>query len=265
MKTAFHSHWRASLQEFLDFKRLGYLYQTQEAVLRSFDHFAGQHPRMPLPDLVRQWLARIPDRQPATVERELLVVRQFCLFRRRFDSRSFVPDRIRLAPSALPRFRPYPLSTAQIKMLLQGTSRSLRRSPVFRARIRTLLLVLYCTGLRIGEAVHLHLADVDLKRAYFRVGPSKGRIRLVPFGRDLAAELNRWLALRRRFCSHASDNSFRTRGRKTRPPSQRCEAPDRTLSTLRAEAKTGPPRTADPRRTPCVLCPSIAALVSRWS
>ena len=83
-------------------------------------------------------------------------------------------------------------------MLLQGTSRSLRRSPVFRARIRTLLLVLYCTGLRIGEAVHLHLADVDLKRAYFRVGPSKGRIRMVPFGRDLAAELSRWLGLRRR-------------------------------------------------------------------
>ncbi len=199
MKTAFHSHWRASLQEFLNFKRIGYAYQTQEAALRSFDHFASQHPRMPLPELVRQWLARIPGRQPATVRRDLLIVRQFCLFRRRVDPRSFVPDRIRLAPSALPRFRPYPLSTAQVKMLLRETSHTLRRSPIFRARIRTLLLVLYCTGLRIGEAVHLRLADVDLKRAYFRVGPSKGRIRLVPFRRDLSAELSRWLCLRRRY------------------------------------------------------------------
>ncbi len=198
MKTAFHSHWRVPLQEFLDFKRIGYAYQTPEAVLRSFDHFAGQHSRLPLPELIQQWLARIPGRRPATVGHELQVVRNFCLFRRRFDPRSFVPDRIRLAPSAQPRFRPYPLSTAQIKMLLRGTSHSLRRSPVFRARIHALLLVLYCTGLRIGEAVHLHLADVDLKRAYFRVGPSKGRIRLVPFGRDLSAELSRWLNLRRR-------------------------------------------------------------------
>jgi integrase len=63
--------------------------------------------------------------------------------------------------------------------------------------MRALFLVLYCTGLRLGEALRLHVADLDLKQAYFRIGPSKGRTRLVPFGRDLADELTHWLKLRR--------------------------------------------------------------------
>jgi integrase len=80
-------------------------------------------------------------------------------------------------------------------MLLRAENK--RQTPLLRARIRALLLVLYCTGLRIGEAVRLRLADVDLRRAYFRAGPTKGRVRLVPFGRDLARELEHWLDLRR--------------------------------------------------------------------
>ncbi len=59
--------------------------------------------------------------------------------------------------------------------------------------MRALFLVLYCTGLRIGEALRLRLVNVDLGRACFRIGPSKGRVRLVPFGRDLALELKHWL------------------------------------------------------------------------
>jgi integrase/recombinase XerD len=88
------------------------------------------------------------------------------------------------------------LTVAQIEELLRATVRL--DTPMSRARFRIMLLVLYCTGLRIGEAVRLRLSDIDLKRAHFRVGPSKGRIRLVPFGRDLSGEIERWLGQRRR-------------------------------------------------------------------
>jgi hypothetical protein len=64
--------------------------------------------------------------------------------------------------------------------------------------MRTLFLVLYCTGLRLGEAPHLRVVDLDLQQACFRIRPSKGRVRLVPFGRDLAYELNKWLDVRRK-------------------------------------------------------------------
>jgi integrase len=60
-----------------------------------------------------------------------------------------------------------------------------------------LLLVLYCTGLRFGEAARLRLGDLHLARRVLWVRESKGRSRLVPFGADLAEEFRRYLRYRR--------------------------------------------------------------------
>ena len=196
MNTTFKSRWRVSLLEFLDFKRIGYAYEREEWVLRSFDRFATQHPRQSMRQVIQLWLARIPNRQAIRRSHDFTVIRQWGLFRRRIDQQSFIPDDVPLAPSARTRFQPCLLSISQVKELLRCKSK--RHGPLTRARLRTWLLVLYCTGLRVGEAIKLHLVDVDLKQGCFRVGPSKGRVRWVPFGRDLVRELKHWLDLRRR-------------------------------------------------------------------
>ena len=67
--------------------------------------------------------------------------------------------------------------------------------------MRTLLLILYCTGLRFGEAVRLRLSDVNLERRTFFIRESKGRSRIVAFGDDLADEIKRWLVERDRIVS----------------------------------------------------------------
>ncbi|MBB5421760.1 integrase [Paraburkholderia atlantica] len=58
------------------------------------------------------------------------------------------------------------------------------------------MLILYCTGLRLGEAVRLRMDDVDLKRGTFLITHSKGRSRIVPFRPDLARELRQYLHVR---------------------------------------------------------------------
>jgi integrase len=63
--------------------------------------------------------------------------------------------------------------------------------------LRTLTLVLYCTGLRLGEAVRLRMADVDLDRSTLMIQTSKRRSRIVPIRADLAAELRRYIRDRR--------------------------------------------------------------------
>jgi integrase len=57
----------------------------------------------------------------------------------------------------------------------------------------------------VGESLGLQRRDVDLQQACFRVGPSKGRMRWVPFHRDLARELRHWLA---RDCSESGADAF---------------------------------------------------------
>ena len=59
--------------------------------------------------------------------------------------------------------------------------------------VRTLLLLLYATGLRIGEALALTNADVDLAEAILTVRETKFyKSRLVPIGTDLADVLTRY-------------------------------------------------------------------------
>jgi site-specific recombinase XerD len=62
--------------------------------------------------------------------------------------------------------------------------------------LRALTLVLYCTGMRLGEATRLRLDDVDLHRAILTVQHSKGRSRILAIREDLVAELQQYLRRR---------------------------------------------------------------------
>ncbi len=56
----------------------------------------------------------------------------------------------------------------------------------------TALILLYLTGLRAGEAVHLTVGDVDLARGVLHIRHAKfGKARLVPLAADLTARLAR--------------------------------------------------------------------------
>jgi integrase/recombinase XerD len=96
-------------------------------------------------------------------------------------------------------FVPYIYSREEMKRLLAATA-DRERCNLSSLTCRTLLLLLYGTGLRIGEAVGLNLADVDLDSGILCIRESKFyRTRLVPTGPDLtsvlvqyAVERNKW-------------------------------------------------------------------------
>ena len=196
MTASFKSRWGQELREFLKFRQTNFTSSWPEAKLRSFDQFAAEHPRLSLRDVIGAWLTRDRKRHALTAGNDLIAIRQFCLYRRRFDPGGFVPEQLGPVAAKKGRFQAHLLTTKQVSLLLK-TIEKLRGPRLRLARMRALFLVLYCTGLRIGEALRLSLVHVDLRQACFRIGPSKGRVRLVPFGRDLARELEHWLDLRR--------------------------------------------------------------------
>ena len=204
MKHCFVSVFAPNLESFLAFKRgLGYGYRREEFLLRAFDRFVRARTRrrrsVAMDDLLHEWLARNRARKPISVAWECSVLRQFCMHRRRQTPGAFVPSR-KWAPQSTASgiFLPYVLTEANVKTLLRLT-RSLDR-PTFRARLyRTLLLVLYCTGVRFGEGLRLRLCDVDLKDALLFIAESKGRARWVPFHPSLLREIQLYLAERQRY------------------------------------------------------------------
>lgn len=183
-------------EAFLKHKRaFGYRYHRNAFTLRSFVRYAaaqiGGRGRVDLERTLRAWLARSPGRKPLSIRSELSMLRQLFLFRRRSDPDSFVPDRTWAPQPAISNFLPHFLPYDQVCRLIRLTRTA--RTPFRAITLRTLLIVLYCTGLRPGEALRLELADVDLQAHCFRIRESKGKTRLVPFGDDLAGILRAYL------------------------------------------------------------------------
>jgi integrase len=203
---------RADITAFLVFKRaLGSPYQRGEKLLRAFERFVAEHAHRPgnhsLEHLVRAWLGRNASRKPVSIANECGVIRQFCLFRRRRDRTEFVPSRSWTPQSTESEFLPYVLSETDVKTLLRLAA-DLNRPP-FRAQLfRMLLLLLYCTGIRFGEALHLRMRDVDVDNAVLFITTSKGRARWVPFHRSLAREIELYLLGRRRFARALPNDRF---------------------------------------------------------
>lgn len=201
MKKNFTSALKSELKAFLNYKRsLGFRYERPEGTLKHFDRHVLERCRSErrtpdLRSLVQTWLAKGHGRKAITVASDLGVIRQFCLYRRRSDPGGFVPDREWFPRCVESQFIPHILSEAQVRRILQQVSRS-RGSQRQRLGNRLLWLVLYCTGLRFGEAARLQVGDLDLRRRLLWVRESKGRTRLVPFGSDLAKEFRAYLRCR---------------------------------------------------------------------
>lgn len=101
-------------------------------------------------------------------------------------------------PKEPPRFIPYIYSHEELSRLLRATDAYQRhRSNMEPVTMRTIVLLLYGTGLRIREAVTLNIVDLDLENALLTVRQSKFfKTRLVPFSRRLGLTLAQYLARR---------------------------------------------------------------------
>ncbi|TJW90562.1 MAG: integrase [Mesorhizobium sp.] len=107
---------------------------------------------------------------------------------RGYADRSPLPT---VLPNLPPAQTPYVYSTDELRRLLEATA-TLRTgySQHVPAMYRTMILLLYGTGIRIGEALRLTFQDVDLVERIITIRFTKFyKTRLVPIGPKLSGEL----------------------------------------------------------------------------
>jgi len=212
MNNIFSGPIAADLHGFLQFKRdLGYGYRRAEFTLREFDRFlieyAARNHHWQLDQAAIRWLASKPGRKAVSVSDDAGVLRQFFRYLRRCSAFGTVVEPIWPHLPTESQFVLYFLSKQDILNLLTLCA-DLKR-PNFRAVLyRTLILVLYCTGIRFGEALRLRLRDVDTRSAILFIDTFKGRIRWVPFHRSLSRELDGYLVSRVQYASSDPDTRF---------------------------------------------------------
>lgn len=107
-------------------------------------------------------------------------------------------------PQTLPRpekvFTPYIYSTDELRRLLEAAeSFGAPNAKLQSTTLHTIILLLYGTGLRIGEVISLNIQDVDLHDRLLVIRESKFyKTRLVPISEQLANVLKNYLDGRNR-------------------------------------------------------------------
>lgn len=229
-------------------RALGQRLRAEEAIIRAFCNAVEDSPIATIE--AHEILAFLNGRGPVTESwarkyRALSGLYRFALARGMVD-RSPLPRTI--PKPTVPPFVPYIYSRGELRDLLASVQVACAgRVPIEEEVFKTLLLLLYGAGLRIGEALALTLGDVDLREACLRVREAKFfKSRLVPLGSDLAGVLSKYVLLRRQEGDGSTKEAPLLCFRDGSPLSQ--SAARNAFRRLRAH--TGLRREGGPRRQP---------------
>ena len=140
-------------------------------------------------DLLAYAAARHAGTRATTANRRLTVFKRY--FRWALRERLVAADpTLRLQSARQPLRVPKTLSEAQVEALLAAPDAA---TPL-GLRDRTMLELMYASGLRVSELVELKTVHVGLSEGVLRVTGKGSKERLVPFGEEAHAWLRRWLA-----------------------------------------------------------------------
>ena len=145
-------------------------------------------------DIIREWVEKLVDegKEATTVNTDLAAVRSFYRFAlaRKLVGRD--PARYITGPKkkkSLPQF----VKESEMDSLLDEVSWG---SNIKDVRARTIILLLYETGLRRSELVGLDNKDVDFGTRQLRVTGKRRKQRVVPFGEELEEALRHYVEVR---------------------------------------------------------------------
>ncbi len=179
---------------------LGFMFRTQHGLLRSFVNFAEAYGDAFIDvDRVLEWARQAPS--SAQRRNRLVTVRRFALALHAEDSRHEVPPADALGRETFRRRMPYIYSPNEISRLMAAAAMlpAAWDRPLTYA---TLFGLLAATGMRISEALALHLDDITtdglvIRRTKFQ------KSRLLPLHDTTRSALDQYLLVRRRMAASA--------------------------------------------------------------
>jgi integrase/recombinase XerD len=190
---------------------------------------------------------------PAHWHRRLGIVRGFARYLRALDPATEIPPED-LMPFHYRRVAPHLYSPEEITALIQAAT--LFTHPLKALTYATLIGLLACTGMRVGEACALDRGDIDAHEGVARIRAGKlGKAREVPLHPSTVTALEDYAARRDRLCPAPASPAFFLNARGTRQAAKRV-AEDfprlREAAGIRPAPGGRAPRTHDLRHTFCI-------------
>ncbi|MCG8554147.1 MAG: tyrosine-type recombinase/integrase [Proteobacteria bacterium] len=204
----------ARAEEYLAFRRkIGFALEAPGRALLAFARYADRngHGGPVTTEIAIRW-ATLPGKgESRAAVKKLEAVRQFAKYQVQFDPRTEVPPHGILGPGYRRRV-PHIYTDEEIAALLRALGEPPGQLP--SQSVVTLFSLLFATGLRLGEAVRLRCADVDLDEGLIHVLKTKFRkSRLVPLHPSTTRELRLYARLRDRSRAQDAGGAFFFDGR----------------------------------------------------
>jgi site-specific recombinase XerD len=203
---ALQSVLASAMQQLLALRQsLGYQDKTFTALLASFDRFVSTREQTDpwlTRDIVEAWVSNESKLKARSRAHRYSALRVLGRFIAHQYPQTYVPGP---TPGLTSTFRPHIYTPAEIQALLEEAA---RLTPVGSLRPRTfvtLIGLLYCTGLRVSEALALRLADVDLQEGLLIIRNTKfHKSRAIPLQPDVTQALGAYVDARQRY-RHRTD------------------------------------------------------------
>ncbi len=205
-----HSCLAEQMQCFIELRRLsGTDYQSQARLLGYFDRFLVEQ-GVVAPRIIREttdaYQLSLGHLRPRVQQNRAGVVRQFCEYLTRTDPQCYVPEPLRGIHSQEARSH-HIYSTAQVLAVLAAASQLLPLNSLRPRTYRTLMGLLYSTGIRIGEAFALNLEDFHSDQPSLWIAEGKFRkARWVPLSSSTSLELQQYVQRRQRISPRSPDS-----------------------------------------------------------
>jgi len=192
--------FEATIDRYLPHQRaLGKQMKTPEFVLRRLVRQLLERGTADLNAESFEWWQRSQSQlSPNTRRQNLMIVYRVCRYRCRTEPDCFVPD-----PLTFPRKKPaiipvivHPESIAKILAAVDGL-KARSAFPLRKEVFRFAVILLYTTGMRLGEVTRLTLNDIDLREGVVRIRGTKfQKSRFVPLASSARQAAKRYLSHR---------------------------------------------------------------------
>ncbi|CAB1082289.1 hypothetical protein D1AOALGA4SA_9916 [Olavius algarvensis Delta 1 endosymbiont] len=216
----FSSCLAAQMKRFINLRRLsGTDYHSQTRLLEYFDRFLVQQGfNRPLitreiTDSYQQGLTALA---PRTQGNRMCVVRQFCQHLAGSDPQSYVPAPLKMIHSHQAH-KPYIYNLSQIRALMTAAAKLLPLGSLRPHTYRTLIGLLYSTGMRISEAMALNLQDVRSRTQWLYIAEGKFRkARWIAVSSSTGRALQHYIDTRVKRAPHSPDSPLLLNERRRR-------------------------------------------------
>ena len=213
MNKLHYSVYALHITQFIELKeKLGFKYVTGRYILSQIDMLAAQREETAsgfTREFVEKWSERRPNESNRYRYDRIRYLTQLSSYLCDLGILSYVP---RLPPFPQSTFVPYIYSQAEIRVLFNACD-ELRASNADKnscmISMPAMIRLLYCTGIRMGEAIALKNEDVNLDQKHILVRDSKnGKQRIIPIPESLVSVCREYLGYRNLLSSRRTSSNY---------------------------------------------------------